>query len=61
MNPKMIRSALFVGLITFVLSFLITHMIGSSHPLLASLFIGFLLFELTFFHQFHKTKKVSKL
>ncbi|WP_430786802.1 hypothetical protein VBD025_14770 [Virgibacillus flavescens] len=60
-KKKIVKYPFLIGLVAFVLSLLVTFLIDSSSPLLASLVIAFLIFELSFYYYHHKDKRRSDL
>jgi lipopolysaccharide export LptBFGC system permease protein LptF len=56
-----LKLSLNVGLVAFILTFLVTFLIESPHPFWASLVVAFLIFEISYYYFFNKEKRQSDL
>lgn len=57
MKKKTILYPLGIGLFAFSLTFLLTSFIVSPHPFWASVIVGFIIFEISYYHFFKRKKE----
>ncbi|HDF4844502.1 TPA: hypothetical protein PEJ62_002883 [Staphylococcus aureus] len=57
MKRTRLKISLIVGLVAFILTFLVTFLIESPYPFWASLVVGFLIFEISYYYFFNKEKR----
>ena len=61
MKHKTLKFSLLVGAVAFCLSLLVTILIDSSQPYLASLVIAFIVFEIVFYYYHDKERGKNSL
>ncbi|QAS54840.1 hypothetical protein [Halobacillus litoralis] len=61
MSNKYVKYSILAGLVTFALCLIIFFTIDSPSPYIAGLIVGFMIFEISFYHLFGKEKKRLEL
>ncbi|WP_010650555.1 hypothetical protein [Oceanobacillus massiliensis] len=61
MKRKQQLYPLMAGLAGFGLTFIVTLLIESTHPFLASLVLGFIIFEISFYYFHSEEKRINEL